>query len=246
MPVVTRKVAAAGNTEAGSAVVSAPASKGVIQSVVDVPVYSLVTSVVTDMKVHLGQQVKAGQLLVTLNSTEIENRISLSQSEIQQAQFQYESILVGQGYDIDKPNAIPDKILNAARIRSSLPVYEEQLKINRQQLEYCYIKAPVSGVVSDVAIHQHDLAQQGVPLFRIIDPGHLRVEFTILESEVCRFKVGSTVNVSTLAYPHEVHKATVTDIKPKVETTGMLFLRASLEDNLHLMPGMTAMVTLAD
>lgn len=224
--------------------ITSPASKGIIQSVTDVPVYSLISSVVTEVNVKQGQQVKAGQVLISLNSTEIQNQINLSNSQIQQANFQYESIIVGQGYDMDNTAAIPEKIRNAARIRSSLPVYEEQMKIYQQQLDYTRIKAPVSGVVTDVTIHKHDLAQQGLALCRIIDPENLRVAFTILESEVSMFKVGSVVNVSTVAYPQEQHKATVNSIKPKVEETGMIILTATLEDHEHLMPGMTAIVTL--
>lgn len=224
--------------------ISSPASKGIIKSVVDVPVFSLLSSVVTDVNVKLGQKVTAGQPLITLNSTEIQNEINLCQSQIEQAHFQYESIIVGQGYDTSNPAAIPDKINKAARIRSSLPVYEQQLQIYKQQLEYTHIKAPVSGVVSDMKIHKHELAQQGVALCRIIDPDHLMVDFTILESEVSLFHIGSVVNVTTVAYPQEVHKATVTGIKPQVEETGMLFIRATLEDNVHLMAGMTALVAL--
>lgn len=231
-------------TEAHIDSVSSPASKGVIQSVVDVPVYSLISSVVTGVNVRQGQTVKAGQLLVSLKSTEIENEIAICKSQIQQAQFQYESIIVGQGYEIDNPQLIPEKIKKAARIRSSLSLYEEQLKILQQQLGQCKVHAPVSGVVSDVAIHKHELAQQGVPLCRIIDPNHFHVDFTILESEVSQFHVGSVVSVTTLSYPQEEHTARVTGIKPKVEDTGMIFIRATIEDHVHLMAGMTAFVRL--
>lgn len=220
-----------------------PSSKGLIESVTEVPVYSLLSAIVTGVKVKQGQEVRAGQLLYTLDATESRNQISLCQSQIQQAQFQYESIIVGQGYDTAHPAAIPEKIVKAARIRSSLPVYEEQLKIYNQQLEYCNIKAPVSGVVSEVNSHEHDLAKQGVPLCYIIDPEHLRVTFTVLESEISKIQVGATVQVTTLSYPDEVHLAKVTDIKPKVEETGMIVVRAALEDHKNLMPGMTALVT---
>lgn len=221
-----------------------PSSKGVIESEIEVPVYSLLTAIVTGVNVKQGQEVKAGQLLITLDSSESLNQINLCQSQIQQAQFQYESIIVGQGYDTDYPAAIPEKIMKAARIRSSLPVYEEQLKIYRQQLEYTNIKAPVSGVVTEVNIHQHDLAQQGVPLCYIIDPDNLRVTFTVLESEIRKFQVGAIVKVTTVSYPDEVHQAKITEIKPKVEETGMIVVRAALEDSKHLMTGMTALVSI--
>lgn len=230
--------------EAQKTVVTSPSSKGVIESLTDVPVYSLLTSVVEKVSVKQGQRVHAGDLLFTLNSTDIHNEINLCKSQIQQARFQYESILVGQGYDISNTAAIPEKILNAARIRSNLPVYEEQLKIHRQQLGYTTIKAPVSGVVTEVPIRQHGLAEQGVPLCNIVDPENLRVTFTVLESEIGKFAVGSIVNVTTISYPGEIHKATITDIKPKVEETGMIIVRAKMQDSKHLMVGMTAMVTL--
>lgn len=219
------------------------ASKGIIQSLTDVPVYTLLTSIVTDLHVREGQTVREGQLLATLHQYEIQTQIQRMQSEIAAARFQYESILVGQGYDPNQPDKIPAKIVDAARIRSSLSMYEKELDLLNQQLQFTYIKAPVSGVLTDVNLHKHDLAQQGMPLCRIIDPEHLRVQFTILESEISHFAVGTQVKVSTMAYPNEYHDATVTEISPKVEANGMINLKATLADHNHLMTGMTAIVT---
>ena len=219
------------------------ASKGIIQSVTDVPVYTLLTSIVTDLNVKEGQRVQQGQLIATLHQYEIQTQLQRINSEIASARFQYETILVGQGYDPQHEENIPAKIVDAARIRSSLSMYENELELLNKQLEFTYIKAPVTGVLTDVNLHKHDLAQQGMPLCRIIDPEHLRVQFTILESEISHFTVGTQVKVSTMAYPNEFHDATVTDISPKVEANGMINLKATLADYNHLMTGMTAIVT---
>ncbi len=220
------------------------ASKGVIQSEVDVPVYSLLTSIVTELNAKEGQEVREGQLLAKLNQYEIEEKLERVNNEIASARFQYETILVGQGYDPKQSGSIPQSILEAARIRSSLSYYETELELLNKQLDFTYIKAPVKGILTDVVLHKHDLAQQGTPLCRIIDPENLRVQFTILESEISKFSVGTEVKVCTMAYPNEYHSATVTSISPKVESNGMIRIKAKLLDHEHLMAGMTAIVTL--
>ena len=59
-----------------------------------------------------------------------------------------------------------------------------------------------------------------------------------------KFTIGSQVEVITVAYPGEVHRATVSAISPSVEKTGMIHMEAELNPHPHLMPGMTAIITL--
>lgn len=49
---------------------------------------------------------------------------------------------------------------------------------------------------------------------------------------------------TTVAYPSEQHPATVSAISPVIDTNGMVHVEATLQPHPHLMPGMTAFITI--
>lgn len=219
-------------------------SKGVIESEQDVPVFSRMSSVIQRLSIHEGDRVSAGQTLVLLDSIQQSHNVQLYSTQYESAKFQYKSILAGQGYDDNKEDLIPEHIKKAARTRSQLDLYQVQLEDAKTLLSYTKIKAPVSGIVTDLRVACYDLAQEGNPLFRIVNPNQLVVNFTILESELSHFSVGTEVRVTPIAYPDEVHKATVLSISPKVDVSGMVRVKARITDTTHLLVGMSALVAI--
>ena len=57
--------------------------------------------------------------------------------------------------------------------------------------------------------------------------------------------LGTVIQVVSIAYPNETHEAKISTVSPVVEKNGMVHLEALLTPHPHLMPGMTAIVTLA-
>ena len=112
------------------------------------------------------------------------------------------------------------------------------------QLSYCTITAPVSGAVSQIKNTLYGAALPGEALFYIVDTGHLKVSFDVLENEMSRYQMGTRVSVTTVAYPSEQHPATISAISPVIDDNGMVHIEAALDPHPHLTPGMTAFVTL--
>jgi hypothetical protein len=52
------------------------------------------------------------------------------------------------------------------------------------------------------------------------------------------------LSVSTVAYPSEQHSAAVSAISPVIDDNGMVHIEATLPPHPHLMPGMTAFITI--
>ena len=55
---------------------------------------------------------------------------------------------------------------------------------------------------------------------------------------------GAVLSVSTVTYPTEKHAAKVSGINPVIDDNGMIHIEATLEPHPHLLPGMTAFVTI--
>lgn len=220
-------------------------SKGTIEAVTEVPVYSRISEQIVAFDMKLGQRVKKGQVVARLSQAVLNDRIARNKAELEKAEYQYQAILMGQGYKRAELENAPEEIKRQARINSGYNTALASLRQLEHELTYCTITAPVSGAVSRLEATLYSAATPGVPLFYIVDTEHLKVCFDVLENELHKFQTGTKIQVISVAYPSEVHEAVVSAISPVVERNGMVHLEATLQPHPHLMPGMTAIVTQA-
>jgi len=219
-------------------------SKGVIRSENEIKVYSRLVGQLNEVKILEGRKVRKGEEIFSLDDWELKSKVLLSESELERAKLRMEEILVSQGYKRDQFSSVPAKIVEYARIKSGMNVCERELEISRAKLSMASIKASVSGVVTGVNAISYAFVEPGETLCTIVDPAHLIVEFSILESELKKFVVGTKVEVRSIAYNEEVHKAVVRSIGSVVGEDGMIKVIAVMQDCNNLLPGMTAIVNL--
>ncbi|MCR5071528.1 MAG: efflux RND transporter periplasmic adaptor subunit [Bacteroidales bacterium] len=218
-------------------------SKGTIEAITEVPVYSRINEQLVSFDIELGQRIRKGQVVARLSQDDLNDRIARGRAELERAEFQYQAILMGQGYKRNELDQAPEEIKRQARVNSGYNTAQAALQQLEHELSYCTITAPITGAVSRVESTLYSAAMPGVALFYIVDTEHLKVCFDVLENELPRFQTGTPIQVISIAYPSEVHKATVSAISPVVEKNGMVHLEATLTPHPHLMPGMTAIVS---
>jgi len=226
---------------------AAPATfscKGTIMSVSEVAVVSRINEQIVMLGVEMGQRVHKGQVVARLDRTATEDKIVKGRAELERAEYQYQNILMGQGYKRGTFDQAPENIRELARINSGYNTAKAALRQLEHQLTYCTIQAPISGVVTQLDAVLYATAVPGETLFRIVDTEHLKVSFDILENELQRFEKGAVITVTPISYPDDRHQARITAVSPVVEKNGMIHLEATLATHPHLMPGMSAIVTL--
>ena len=227
-------------------VTSTTLTKGKIESVREIPVYSRIAEQIVMFGVeNTGQMVKKGQVLVRLNDVALRDKILHSRAKLEKAEFQYQAILMGQGYKHDRLDAAPENIKKLARINSGYNEAQAELRELEHRLSYCTITAPISGYVSQIRNTLYGAAQPGEPLFYIVDIEHLKVSFNVLENELAKYENGASLSVSTLTFPNEHHRAVVSALSPVIDENGMAYVEATLEAHPHLLPGMTAFISVA-
>jgi len=241
-PSAAEASAAAPSEEAASPAVLL--SKGVIRSSNEVNVYSRIEGQLQDVKLLEGQRVRKGQTLFTLDDWDLKGKVLLSESSKEQAQVRLEEILIGQGYKRDNFSAVPENVMKYAMVKSGLNVAERELELNRARLSRTVITAPMSGLLTGIKPLPYSFVSPGETLCRIVDPDHLIIEFSILETELSRFKVGLPVTIKAIAYSEVSHIAVIRSIGSVVDEAGMIKIEASIEDSTDLLPGMTAIVSL--
>ena len=221
------------------------ANKGKIESVREIPVFSRIAEqIVMFAADQTGQYVKKGQVVVRLSDVALREKILHCRAKLEKAEFQYQAILMGQGYKRDRLDEAPDNIKHLARINSGYNEAKAELHELEHSLSYCTITAPISGYVSQIRNTLYGAALPGEPLFYIVDIDHLKVSFDVLENELAKYENGATLSVSTITFPSEHHEATVSAVSPVIDENGMAHVEATLAPHPHLLPGMTAFVTI--
>jgi len=208
--------------------------------------------------VRNGQQVRRGQVLATLDCFKLRNAIAQQQRAIEQAQLQIEQarlqmqdVIIAQGYDPDKTDGIPDNVMHNADVKSGYALSKSQLAMAKTQLAAAQhelrsgvLTAPFDGVVANVAVQAHQLAQAGQTVCRVIASGDMAVEFRVMEADLSRYQTGTAVAVVPTANQSKRYDATVSEINPIVDEQGAVTLRARLSNASDLFDGMNVEVVL--
>lgn len=206
--------------------------------------------------VHNGQQVRRGQVLAMLDQYKLRNAIEQQQRAIDQAQLQIEQarlqmqdVIISQGYDPDKDSSIPSDVKHNADVKSGYALSKNQLAAVKTQLAAAQhelrsgvLTAPFDGIVANLSVQAHQLAQPGQTVCRVIASGDMEVEFRVMEADLCKYKIGTGVSVIPVADKTHHYDATVNVINPIVDEQGAVILRARLSGAQGLFDGMNVEV----
>ena len=205
-----------------------------------------------------GQQVQQGQVLAQLDLFKLQKAVEQQQKAIEQAQLQMEQaelqmqdVIINQGYDPDDAASVPENVRHNADVKSGYALSKNQLATAQVQLAAAQhelscgtLKAPFDGVVANISIQPHQLAQPGQVVCRVIDNKVLAVEFRVMEADFGKFPIGTIVSVIPVADKTSCYKATVSEINPMVDQQGAVAIRAQLSDTPQLFDGMNVEVVL--
>lgn len=219
-------------------------SRGQITTKTKLEICSRITEQVASFNLVVGQKVTKGQVLVVLDNSRMKDRINVGKAELEKASNKYKSILMGLGYKLEQLDAAPEAIKEQARINSGYNEAMATLQKLEHEMKYCQIISPFTGSVSKVFTTQYATATAGSPLIEIIDTEHLQVSFDVLESELSKYVPGTKVKVTTESFPDEVHTAVISSISPLINDNGMAHIDADLKYHPHLMPGLSAIISL--
>ena len=205
-----------------------------------------------------GQQVRRGQVLAQLDQFKLRNAIAQQQRAIEQAQLQIEQarlqmqdVIISQGYDPDKDASIPASVKHNADVKSGhalsisqLASAKNQLAAAQHELRSGVLTAPFDGVVANVAVQAHQLAQAGQPVCRVIASCNMAVEFRVMEADLSKYKIGTGVVVVPVADNNARYEASVSEINPVVDQQGAVTLRARIANATTLFDGMNVTIQL--
>lgn len=189
---------------------------GVLKARVEVDVSSKGMGRLGTVKVELGDTVKEGQLLASLEARDV--ALSIKQAEAQLAsakanksQADLDAARIGK---LSAEGVSTETELTSTQTRqtlagSSLEAAEATLALSRESLRNATIKSPVAGVIVRRSAEIGQTVSPGAPLFTIHDTTMMSLEAGIAERDLSRVRVGQSVAMTVEAYPGVVFEGKV-------------------------------------
>ena len=220
-----------------------------------VPVISLASGRIVDIRVRLGDAVRKGQLMLRVRSDDISGGFDayrkavsdelLAHKQLDRAKLLYEHGAIAQG-DLEVAQDNEDDA------KTTLDTATEHLRLLGSDPSdpkgLVDITAPVSGVITDqeVAIGASVQAYSTPNPFTISDLTTVWIVCDVYESDMANVRVGQTADIKLNAYPDKVLKGTISNIgsilDPNIRTAKVRIELAN--PGLMMRPGMYGTATL--
>jgi membrane fusion protein, multidrug efflux system len=193
---------------------------------------------ITSIDMTSGQQVKAGDLLLSLN-----DKVEIASLERQKANLKLARLLFERDNQLVEQKSIPQSQYD--RSRADLESATAQLAETEARLENKQVIAPFDGTVGIVKVKVGDYASPGTRITTLQDLSELEVDFTLPARHYPNLKPGQQISVAVAAYPGKQFMARLVAVDSHVEAaTRNLMLRAKIDDATGLLPGMFASLTI--
>lgn len=192
----------------------------------NVPVISLASGRIVEVRARLGDSVKKGQLLMRVQSADISGaysdyRKAVADENLARAQLERSRILFDKG-------AIAQKDLEAAvaaeeKGKVDVENTQERLRVlgarDSRPSGIVDIFAPVSGVITDQQVTTAGGVQalSGPNPFTISDLSHVWVMCDVYENQLSFVRLGEYADIHLAAYPDSVLHARISNISPVLD-----------------------------
>jgi RND family efflux transporter MFP subunit len=220
---------------------------GTLRAKVETVISPVITATISSIAVWAGDEVQAGDGLVTLDARELKARVD----QAQQAAVAAKARLTQSEKDLARLQRImkadPGAVSKAERDRLQTALRTgraELVRLRRQKdeaqtaLSYSKLTAPIAGRIVERLADPGDTARKGEPLLRMYDPTTLRLEASVRESVASKLVKGQQLSAEIDALKKR-YAVVVDEIVPSADPGSRSFLvKVSLTDGAGLYPGM--------
>ncbi len=169
------------------------------------------------VKVREGSSVTKGELLIELDSRDLEANLARAEAEYENTRAHLTRMERLYAQD----SVSKQELENAKR---AFKVSEAGKRAAETKLSYTVIRAPFDGIITDKLVDLGELASPGQALLKLEDPRRLRLETTVPEGDVNVISVGHRIPVVIDALGSEALEGTVAQVLPSGDPTTHTFL----------------------
>ncbi|NHN26284.1 efflux RND transporter periplasmic adaptor subunit [Flavobacterium jejuense] len=185
---------------------------------------------VTKVNVKVGQNVKAGQQLVSINNTDLQAKKAQVDASITQAtaafnnaKKDYERFTNLFAQQSASQKELDDMTSRYEMAKAGLEAAKQMRNEVVAQFKYSNITAPFSGTVTNTFIKEGDMANPGMPLVSIEGSGKMQVTAMVSESDISAITNGMPVTINIKSLNKEV-TGKVIEVSLSAKNTGGQYL----------------------
>ena len=185
---------------------------------------------VTKVHVKVGQKVNAGQLLVSINNTDLQAKKAQVEASILQAtaafnnaKKDYERFTALFNQQSASQKELDDMTSRYEMAKAGLEAAKQMRNEVVAQFGYSNITAPFSGEVTNTFVKEGDMANPGMPLVSIEGASHLQVTAMVSESDIANIQNGMAVKILVKSINKTV-TGKVTEVSSSAKNTGGQYL----------------------
>ena len=236
-------------------------ANGTIEPITIIEVKSKASGVITQMPVETGTHVKPGDLLVQIDTRDVQNRFDQAQAQLAAAQAKLEVA------DADKkrneemfkarvitPQEYEKVAVDYENAKSGVVSGKANLDLAKQALEDATVRAPSEGTIIDKTVAVGTVIASatgsvsgGTTIVKMADLGVVRIRALFNETDIGNVHAGQPANVTVDAYPDRRFGGVVEKIEPQAvvqQNVTMFPVLVNLQNQEGLLkPGMNGEVS---
>lgn len=205
--------------------------------------------------INLGDTVRAGQVLMTIDPKDVRQSYNLYQAAVNSAQSNYKLARDNAvRYEtLFSKGAVSESIRDQYRTQyeaaaATLQQAEAQLIASSHQLEYTELRADHDGVISALSGEIGMVVSAGTPVATLVQAGDREIQIFVPEGRLNTIRPGQPCKVTFWALNNVTADGTITEIAPMADQATKTY---KVRVALNAMPpeaklGMTAKVQLSD
>ena len=193
-----------------------------------------------------GSRVTANEVIASIEERDSQIRLIDAKMNLTKAQLDFHDRLLREGIALvsDSSSLGKDRLYNiklASGYLGAQTNYERAL----YDFQHTKVRAPFAGIISDMDVKEFNHSSNYKHLCTLIDDSRMEVIFKVLETEVGGLRKGMNVEVSPYALAGSCFIGKVVAINPRVDNSGMVKVKALLDNNRgELIDGMNVRILL--
>lgn len=236
-------------------------ANGVIEPIAIIEVKSKASGVIIKMPVETGTRLKPGDLIVQIDTRDVQNRydqakasldaaeakLSVTESDKKRNEEMFKARVI-------TPQEFEQIAVSYETAKSNVITNRANLDLARQALEDATVKAPAEGTVIDKTVSEGTVIASangsvsgGTTIIKMADLGVVRVRALFNESDIGNIHPGEPANVTVDAYPDRRFSGVVEKIEPQAvvqQNVTMFPVLVNLDNREALLkPGMNGSIS---
>jgi len=192
---------------------------GTAKAAVETPLSFRVGGEICELSAKLGTRVEANDLIARLDPRDHvlqveQNKADLAKAEAQLEQAKAEYGRVRQLYEARhvSKSSLDSQMASYKSAVAQREAAAKGLELAKQQLDYCTLRAPVSGAVASVAAEAHQTVSAGRTVATITSGDGIEMEVGMPEALISQVRVGDSTTVTFDALPGARFPARVSEV----------------------------------